>query len=57
MGQKQTCRYRFTMSALPPTTDIQRGKRHVRFVPKADIDGGPTTYATAAEMMQKAASF
>jgi hypothetical protein len=26
------------MSALPPKTDIHRRERHVRFVPKADIE-------------------
>ena len=27
------------MSALPPKADISEYRRHVRFVPKADIDG------------------
>ena len=27
------------MSALPPKADIAEYRRHVRFVPKADIDG------------------
>ena len=27
------------MSALPPKADIDECDRHVRFVPKADIDG------------------
>jgi hypothetical protein len=26
------------MSAVPPTTDIRRGERHVCFVPKPEVD-------------------
>jgi hypothetical protein len=37
LGQKQTSRSEIPMSALPPKADIRQCKRHVRFVPKADI--------------------
>jgi hypothetical protein len=37
LGQKQTCRFQFAMSALPPKADIAERNRHVRFVPEAEI--------------------
>jgi hypothetical protein len=37
MGQKQTSRRLRIMSAIPPKADIAGRRRHVRFVPKADI--------------------
>ncbi|MGB9045411.1 MAG: hypothetical protein WCC81_23490 [Pseudolabrys sp.] len=37
LGQKQTWRHPFVMSALPPKADIPCREQHVRFVPKADI--------------------
>jgi cytochrome c2 len=36
LGHKQTKRPAWTLSALPPKADIERGDGHVRFVPKAD---------------------
>src|SRR5215471_18081765 len=36
LGQKQTSRPAWTLSALPPKADIERHGWHVRFVPKAD---------------------
>jgi hypothetical protein len=36
VGQKQTSRPAWTMSALPPKADIEPHDGHVRFVPKAD---------------------
>src|SRR5215469_18687748 len=38
LGQKQTSRHLQPMSALPPKADIAKSDRHVRFVPKADIN-------------------
>ena len=40
LGQKQTWHFEIVMSALPPKADIAELEEHVRFVPKADIDGG-----------------
>ena len=37
LGQKLTCAVQNGMSASPPKADIGSAKRHVRFVPKADI--------------------
>jgi hypothetical protein len=37
LGHKRTLRLVEGMSALLPKADIRRGDRHVRFVPKADI--------------------
>ena len=37
LGQKQASRRLQPMSALPPKADIADHRRHVRFVPKADI--------------------
>src|SRR5215471_11923822 len=37
MGQKQTFRYVWPMSALPPKADIGTRSRDVHFVPIADI--------------------
>jgi len=37
LGQKQTLGKVRLMSALPPKADIDQRRRHVRFVPKADI--------------------
>jgi hypothetical protein len=37
LGQKQTSRPAWTLSALPPKADKQGKGRLVRFVPKADI--------------------
>src|SRR5262245_47705649 len=37
LGQKQTSRRHWVMSALPPEADINRPGDDVRFVPKADI--------------------
>jgi hypothetical protein len=37
MGQKQTLRPHFAMSALHPKADIRLSIVDVRFVPKADI--------------------
>src|SRR6516164_4172308 len=37
LGQKPTSRQVQSMSALPPIADITEDRRHVRFVPKADI--------------------
>ena len=39
MGQKRTCRQVRVMSALPPTTDVERRIEHVCFVPLADVVG------------------
>src|SRR6516165_8880420 len=36
LGQKQTSRPAWTLSALPPKADIERHDWHVRLVPKAD---------------------
>jgi hypothetical protein len=33
LGQKRKWRHFQNMSAVPPTTDIRRGERHVCFVP------------------------
>src|SRR5262249_36081056 len=38
LGQKRTSRLVGGMSALPPKADIGTQSRHVRFVPKADIE-------------------
>jgi hypothetical protein len=38
LGQKRTFGEAETMSALPPKADITERRRHVRFVPKADIE-------------------
>ena len=38
LGQKRTCAAQKAMSALPPKADMCSATRHVRFVPKADID-------------------
>jgi hypothetical protein len=43
LGQKQTFSDARRMSALPPKADIDFGKCHVRFAPKADI--GPESRA------------
>ena len=40
-GQKQTCRFERTMSAIPLKADIVGRNGYVRFVPKADIDVRP----------------
>jgi hypothetical protein len=37
LGQKQTSAHVRVMSALPPKADIAEHRRHVRFVPQADI--------------------
>ena len=37
LGQKRTFSELCAMSALPPKADIAEQRRHVRFVPKADI--------------------
>ena len=37
LGHKRTFAVQKGMSALPPKADINRGKRHVCFVPIADI--------------------
>src|SRR5215469_6960388 len=37
LGQKRTLKGIHPMSALPPKVDIAQHRRHVRFVPKADI--------------------
>ena len=37
LGQKQTWRGEFALSALPTKADIGTQSRNVRFVPKADI--------------------
>jgi hypothetical protein len=37
LGQKQTCAVQNVTSALPPIADMCSAKRHVCFVPKADI--------------------
>jgi len=37
LGQKRKWRHFQNMSAVPPTTDIRRGERHVCFVPATDI--------------------
>jgi hypothetical protein len=37
LGQKQTFAAQNAMSALPPKADMCGAKRHVRFVPIADI--------------------
>ena len=37
LGQKQTRAVQNGMSALTPKADICSAKRHVRFVPEADI--------------------
>ena len=37
LGQKQTLKRFYPMSALPPIPDIGTQPRNVRFVPKADI--------------------
>jgi hypothetical protein len=37
LGQKQTFAVQNVMSALNPKADMCGAKRHVRFVPKADI--------------------
>lgn len=36
--QTQTSRLSCRTTALPPTTDIERLRRHVRFVPKTESD-------------------
>ena len=36
--QKRTSHEVCVMSALPPIADIVESNRHIRFVPKADID-------------------
>ena len=41
LGQKQTSRPEISMSALPPKADIGRARRHVRFVPIADMQADP----------------
>jgi hypothetical protein len=46
LGQKQTLKRPRLMSALPPKADIDERDRHVRFVPKADID--PAIYSLIA---------
>jgi len=38
MGQKQTSRRPWAMSAIAPIADIARRPWYVRFAPKADID-------------------
>jgi len=38
LGQKRTFSDVQAMSALPPKADIRRRDRHVRFVPKAEIE-------------------
>src|SRR5262245_48349259 len=38
MGQKRTLKHLHPTSALPPKADIRCRDRHVRFVPKADMD-------------------
>ena len=38
LGQKQTCAVQKGVSALPPKADMCSAKRHVRFVPIADIN-------------------
>jgi hypothetical protein len=37
VGQKQTSRHPWAMSALPPKADTDRRARHVRLVPKAAV--------------------
>jgi hypothetical protein len=37
LGQKRTLKRVRPMSALPPKADIAERRRHVRFVPKADV--------------------
>jgi hypothetical protein len=37
LGHKRTLKWVRAMSALPPKADIRQRNRHVRFVPKADI--------------------
>ena len=39
LGHKRTFAVQNGMSALPPIADMCSAKRHVRFVPKADILG------------------
>ena len=39
LGQKQTLKRLYLMSALLPKADIRYSDRHVRFVPKADSRG------------------
>jgi len=38
LGHKRTLARVRAMSALPPKADIRYGDRHVRFVPKAQVD-------------------
>ena len=38
LGQRQTFAVQKGMSALPPKADMCSAKRHVRFVPIADIN-------------------
>jgi hypothetical protein len=38
LGQKQTLANVRVMSALPPKADVNHRERHVRFVPKTDIE-------------------
>jgi hypothetical protein len=48
LGQKQTSDCRPLMSAIHPKADIAERDRHVRFVPKADIELGMGNIAAVA---------
>jgi hypothetical protein len=44
LGQNRTLKRLQPMSALPPKADIRLRRRHVRFVPTADIYAAPGYY-------------
>jgi len=52
LGQKQTLGKARLMSALPPKADIGIQSRHVRFVPKADIQAAIGYYCWWARVLK-----
>src|SRR6476660_3656082 len=56
LGHKRKCSCLNGMSVLPPRADLVRPARHVRFVPRCDIDANDAT-ATRTRTLIMAASW